>query len=240
MKKPQLTNALKIDPSSYKHQAFGTLRLSVVSGGNPTLFGSDIKHAERVSVTISTASLKRDGGQDRISSGDEFLKFEMSHAQLASFILSSGRHEGTPITFTRMPQSIDTVVRVPGINLPETKAELHQREVRESAARQVADLTEKIQEFGDKLSAGKLGIKEARDLQRALAIAVGNLPLNMAFTVNQAHEAIEHAKEAAKLEIDAYISNAATQLGMKSLEEVSLLVRDKIEHVQQLANEQRT
>ena len=62
----------------------------------------------------------------------------------------------------------------------------------------------------------------------------------MAFTVNQAHEAIEHAKEAAKLEIDAYISNAATQLGMKSLEEVSLLVRDKIEHVQQLANEQRT
>lgn len=71
------------------------------------------------------------------------LKFEMSHAQLASFILSSGRHEGTPITFTRMPQSIDTVVRVPGINLPETKAELHQREVRESAARQVADLTRK-------------------------------------------------------------------------------------------------
>ena len=63
----------------------------------------------------------------------------------------------------------------------------------------------------------------------------------MAFTVSQAHEAIEHAKEAAKLEIDAYISNAAaTQLGMKSLGDVSLLVRERSERVQQITNEQHT
>ena len=67
----------------FKHPAYGTITMTTCTGGDRTLFGSDLGHNQRISIKIDTAVLHRDLYRDWIHSDKHLIEFEMSHAQFA-------------------------------------------------------------------------------------------------------------------------------------------------------------
>lgn len=207
----------------FTHEAYGLITMTTPTGGNDTLFGSDIKHNQRISISISRAKLDRRNSRDWIhqDGGLPMVEFEMSHAQFAQFITSNGNGNGTPITLRYAPAPGTASACMAGIANIETKAETLRREIRDSAKSQIENIAEMVNSFGALLEAGKIGIKEARAIHRNMSIALENLPRNLEFTVEQGERAIANAQSAALIEVEAFTSMKLNQLGLKSIEEFS-------------------
>jgi hypothetical protein len=78
----------------------GASRVSHSAGGS-ALFDSDIRHQHTVTVSISTASRRRDLNRDWLHAEREFVEVEMSEAQWASFVSSMNAGSGVPCTIRR-------------------------------------------------------------------------------------------------------------------------------------------
>ncbi len=202
----------------YKHPAYGTVSLGVITGGDTTLFGSDIRHHQRIRISVQRAKLNRNLSNDWVH-GDTspLVEFEMSHAQFAEFITSVGRGGGTPCTLIYAPSSKESVERMPGIENIESKHELFRREIKESAQRQTESINDAIKKLGDLIDSGKVGKKELAGIHRQIAASVTNLPSNMAFVVAQAEEALEAATTHSKIEVETYIRYAVQRAGLDAL-----------------------
>lgn len=216
---------------TYKHDAFGTISMTVVQSGGDghAMFGSDLRHTQAIRITVQRAQLVRNLSYDRIDGkgsrgANSLVTFEMSHAQFAQFITGGSMGAQTPVTLCYAPAPGTPVIQMPGIKNIETKAEVFQREVKDSAKKQLAEIKAEIDRLGAMLASGKVGVKEAREIHRQLEISVSNLPGNMAFVVSQAEEALEKGQMAAKLEIEAYVKTHAHRLGMNDIQANGLLL----------------
>lgn len=215
---------------TYSHDAFGTVNLSVITGGNDALFGSDLKHGQRVRISVQRATLDRSLSNDWIhGSGrttSHLVTFEMSHTQFAQFITSNGNGGGTPVTLRYAPAPGTPTQEMPGIKAIETKADMFRREIQDSASKQLQFLQNEVTRLGAMLEGGKMSVKDARDMHRNMTILMGNMPGNMAFVVNQAEKALETAQMAAKIEIEAYIDHAARRIGLDNIGQLGLMVEN--------------
>lgn len=198
----------------YEHDAFGVIVMSNPSGGDNKLFGSDVRHDHRVCIKIQRATLERSLSNDWIHGRNILLELEMSHAQFAQFITSSGNGSGTPVTLRYAQHaSVTRIEEMPAIGELETKAETFRREIRSSANRQVGHIQAEIDKLGAMLETGKVSIKEARAIHHSLKCRAENLPSNMEFVVEQAEEALEKAQAAAKIQIESFIDHTARKTG---------------------------
>jgi hypothetical protein len=218
---------------TYKHDAYATIVMTVVSGGDVSMFGSDLKHSQRIRISVQRATLDRKHSNDWIHGGisdrSHLLTFEMSHSQFAQFITSNGNGNGTPVTLRYAPPPGTPAMEMPGIKNIETKAEIQRREIRDCAAKQLGELRAEVARLGAMLETGKIGLKEAREIHRSMSIQIGNLPANMEFVVEQGEEALEKAQMAAKIEIEAYIDHAARRMGLDNLAQLGKAVDRQLE-----------
>jgi len=53
----------------HTHPAYGNITMSVVSGGDKTLFGSDLGHGQTIRICVNEASLRRDLHMDWVFGG---------------------------------------------------------------------------------------------------------------------------------------------------------------------------
>lgn len=203
----------------YEHPAFGTVTMSVVSGGDSTLFGSDLGHSQRVCIRVNGAELQRDLHRDWIHGKSQFIEFEMSHAQFAQFITSNGNGSGTPCTL----KWVRGVGDLPSIKSLESKHELTRREIHAQAEKGMDHLREHVKKLGELIDSGAGGKKAMRELHRSMQSAAGNLPGNLAFAVESAEEALEKATSDAKIEVEAYITTTAQRLGLQSISQLAQL-----------------
>lgn len=211
----------------YEHDAFGTIALSIQTGGHDALFGSDINHNQRVSIRISRANLTRSLSRDWIHSTNvPIVEINMSHSQFAEFITSQGRGEGTPCTLSYAPARGTKTEMMPGIEKIETKAETFRKEIRESAKKQMEKISESIEELGKMLESGNLSKKALKELQHNMKCVAENTPSNMAFVVSQAEEALEKAVTNAKIEVEAMIEHNVNRLGLEAAKQLGLVQTD--------------
>lgn len=219
---PTVTEARRgqCDPHEvYQHPAFGTITLSMPTGGDRTLFGSDIGHNQRVCIRICGAELKRDLNHDWIHSKGQLIEIEMSHAQFAQFITSQGKGDGTPCTL----RWIKGEGVIPGIAKIESKHETFRREISQAARQRLEHIEKEIAKLGEMIESGKLPKKELRELHANLRRQADYLPGTMEFVVKSAEEALEKATSDAKVEVESYIAMTAQRLGLKSIEELAKL-----------------
>lgn len=203
----------------YDHPAYGTVTLSTVSGADKTLFGSDLKHGQRICIRVNRASLVRDLSHDWIHGRDQLVEFEMSHSQFAQFITSNGNGSGTPVTLTWVSGTGDA----PMIKNIETKHETFRREIHTSAKSSVDGMATVARRLTEVAKLGKVGAKELRDIALNLERAVANLPSNMEFVVKSAEEALEKAAADAKIEVESYVAMTAQRIGLERISDLGLI-----------------
>lgn len=198
----------------YSHPAFGVISLTTTVGGSPTLFGSDIGHNQRVTIRVNKATLDRNGSRDFIHGHQQLLELELSHAQFARFIMSSGQGDGVPCTLTWTAQDGS----LPAIKKVETAYASAQRDIESTASAGLSKMATEVERLGALIESGKLGKKELRDVHRHLSIWLENLPKDMAYSVSRAQCALERATADAKIEVETYISMSAQRLGLNNLD----------------------
>lgn len=204
-----------------QHPAFGMISVSrPSSGGKGTeLFGSALNHNNYVSIKIETAELHRDLNRDWVSPRKIVTEFEMSHAQWAQFVASSGMGQGTPVTLRYRPEDNAKLVCVPGIESNEKLKQTFEREIKEQCARYIADAKTLTKKLADLIESGKTGKTQLKELHHEMSTFSGNFAANMAYVQNSFAEAMENSVEAGKSDIEAFVSNLAQSTGLAFLKQ---------------------
>jgi hypothetical protein len=212
------------------HPAFGMITLTTTSGGDGRLFGSDLKHPQKLLIQVHRAHQLRHLSRDWNHSDELLVELEMSQAQFTEFITSRGS-SGTPVTLRIAPTKNSPLERVAPIDAPPSKLNLHKSEVREETVTAIKDIKEAVEKLGQLIETGKLGKKDLSEIHRNLNIQLGNLPSNLAYAVESAQTAMHQAAESAKMDVESYITHLAIQLGMKQLQKIDApsLIEDEDE-----------
>lgn len=226
-KKPEVRKDAygKCDPHEvYSHPAYGTVTMSVIHGGNRTLFGSDLGHSDRICIRVNTAELKRDLNHDWIHSRNQLIEFEMSHAQFAQFITSQGNGNGTPVTLRWIQGQGD----IPAIENIESKHETFRREIREAASERLQHIKQSLDSLRILLEGGgSVSKKELREIYANLSRHAAQLPSTMEFVVKSGEEALEKATSDAKIEVESYIQMAASRIGLGHISDLAKIEQKK-------------
>lgn len=181
------------------HPAFGMIRASRVTGGNKSLFDSDIQHNHYVILEISTASRKRDLNTDWIHPGRHVIEVAMSEAQWASFV-SSMNTSGVPCTLEFIAGDGD----LPGLPF-DSRLQLSHDETRAAAQRAFEHIKEAFAAVEEKPTKANI---------RSLRSAIENAPANVEFAAKSLTEHAENVVQKARADIEAMVTQKAAQIGL--------------------------
>lgn len=198
--KPGITGDTEVEET---HPAFGMIGVSRSQIGptGSSLFDSDLHHHHTIRVTIRTASRRRDLNRDWIHGEKEFVEIEMSEAQWAAFVSSSGQGDGVPCTIRRREDE----VFVPGMPL-EPRLQESITEVRGAAEKAFAKVQKAFDAYAEKKNAANL-----KTLKYAIANAAGGIE----FAGNSLTKHAENVVQKAKFDIEAAVLSQAKALGLE-------------------------
>lgn len=221
-------NPMGDDTYHVEHPAYGMITLTHPQGGNVEMFGSDITHNSRMSITIYQGHEDRHLSNTWYRQNKILCEFEMTHAQWASFICSQGMGTGTPVTLRYHADPSHGLVRVPGIEGQLDTVEKHRKELRKSIDSKVekgAAVVDKIRQF---ISEGKRPTKkEMEALVSELERSLGRFASDAVFSLECLEEEMENLVVDAKSEIEAQILQTIQRVGLENLPQVSNLLVNK-------------
>ena len=204
-----------------RHPAFGAMKVVRWTSSKPErLAGSELGHRSGITVTVSTAFIKRRHGMDISCSDQDVVEFSMSESQWARFVASVGQGEGVPVTL-RMRQD-GPARELPPIAAPQaTPRERHGLDLKEGLDEAVDGLRDRIRQLGEMIEGGRIGKKELRELQHDMAVIAGNLPDNAKYAMDCFVKSSERVVDEIKTEVDAYVDGVARHIGMERLREMA-------------------
>lgn len=197
------TGGLKIE-----HPAFAQIAASRVSG-RASLYGSDFNHHHYITITIAPSTLHRDLSRDWAhASLDAYIEVSLSEAQWASFVSSMNCGSGTQCTLTRHQGRM-----IPRLPDPISRKEQFKHEAKEAASEALAAIKELREAINDTSLSKKAKDELTRKANSVEARLTGSLP----FVLSQFGEHMEQTVEKAKVEINAYATNAVIRAGINAL-----------------------
>jgi hypothetical protein len=205
------------DDVKTKHESFGVVQLSRVSG-NHTLFGSSVDHHAFITLTICEAEHVRSSlHYDRITAGKELIQIAMSQVQLSEMLFNMNCGEGTPCTLQRVV--VDGEYKSMEPPPPMTKQSAYQEEF----AKKLKDLAGSMREVvaaAKALEAKATASKgERHELSHKAEMALQEFECNLPFIGKMFDEKVEKVVTEAKGEIEAYAGHVVQQTGLKALTE---------------------
>lgn len=208
--------------TEFRHPAFGQVTVHHWnSSHHHRMYGSDLGHSSGLTITVTGSTLYRGLSNDRHHSQDILLEFDLTEAQWARFVASTGNGNGVPVTLRHARRG--PLEDIPRIAAPEaSKREVHGKEMA-SALKKTLERAQRISnEIGTMLaSPGSISKTRLKELHHDLDLAVSHLPGTTQFIYDQFAEATEKTAEDAKLEIEAHVNSLATQLGFEHLRNVA-------------------
>lgn len=201
----------------FTHPAFGMISHSRVSGGNQTLAGSDLRHNHTMVLRVHSATMNRSFHSEKFYQDDILLEVAMSESQWATF-LSSGNTLGVPCTINTRAEEAAPLIRVPTIE-PESAHEKTVNELEDYAKDIVADMRRELAELEDLVNAkGSVSKTALRAKIKSLSHATMETASNIPFVVTCHKEVLEENVQAAKLEVEGYVTQKIYDLGLTELE----------------------
>jgi hypothetical protein len=222
---PRDTQAPTVDADGHEsHPAFGKVVLSRVHASpGASLFDSEIRHPEYVTVKVVRAERERDLNRDWIFGRQTVVEFAVSTAQWADLVSSFSNGDGVPCTL----QYTETDGVLPAIPF-EPRLALSQAETRGAADRAFAKIREAFEVVDAKPTKANL---------RSLRAAIENAPSNVEFAARSLTEHTEKVVTKARADIEAMLETAARSRGLAPAETPTLAeltaseTREVVDHV---------
>jgi len=201
-----------------KHESYGMVGLSrVTCRPSVNLFGSSIKHGNTIRLRIKTGVVARDLNRDWYRGQKGLIEIELSPTQYAEMITSLNIGDGVPCTIRYIGnKSID--------NPPETK----QRQMFEEEFRKdVHKIKEKCQKDVTEISKvllkkGGITVYERKKINDMIVMLMQDVNSNLPFVQRSFNKSIDKTVLEAKGEVEAFVMNKVTSLGIKGLEKEML------------------
>jgi hypothetical protein len=191
----------------YEHPAFGQISASRING-REVLYGSDFVHHACVRVRIATSVLRRDLSHDWPYSDRPFIEVDLSEAQWATFVSSMNVGGGVQCTI----RSRD------GLMVPEMPDPIsHHEQFKGESSKRMTDAVTTLDELITQIQNSGLSKVKQAELLRNAQYARANISGNQEFVAKSFGEHMERTKEAAKVEVNAYLIGAVTRAGLQAL-----------------------
>lgn len=216
-----------MERETFKHPAFGMIGFSRVSGGENTLFGSSIKHNDRIILKIKHGEQNRHLHEDWYCGHGLITEVEMSYSQFAECITAMNVGDGVPCTIRYTEKDGN----IPAIAKNESKREQFRQEFSDTILKAMEKVQDQINEIQKSLDDKKnLGVKDRKEMISKLQQVKYNIGSNLDFCVNQFDEQMEKTTMEAKGEIEAFCQNKINSIAQAALVEN----RDKIVELENL------
>jgi hypothetical protein len=184
-----------------EHPAYGVIgasRVSATPGAH--LYGSDFRHRHYVVVRIAHSSLSHGLSSDHANSGDPIVEVALSEAQWATFVSAMNMGNGTACTIQRLG-----FTEVPDVEPLEDRRSRYSAEV-DDALNEALDALAELQTAAP--------TKKLRD---QVQLAIKKLTDSLPFIAQRYAEHAEATTEKAKIEVNAYITQAIQRAGMAAI-----------------------
>ena len=202
-----------------KHPAFGVISASRISGAK-NLFGSNVGHSGFIRITIRRAEMHNYEDVHQSVMGNEYIaEVDLSEAQWVALISRMNHGEGTPctITMTETNRQVPQIKHVP-------KAEEVLRKQAEDLAARVGERADAGAERLRKLIAERVPKKDQTAALRDLETIVSDSSRTGDFYKKLLTEHAEKLTTEARIEIDAMLNGAITNLGLESAQQLGAIL----------------
>lgn len=190
------------------HESFGMVSITTPSGGCPNLFGSSIKHSNKIALEIHEAEKRRDLHREWYYPVKPIIRVEMSKVQFAELITSVGT-QGVPVTITRREYTLIE-------DCPEQSTRtLYEQEFKEDLNEVMDDMSEDFKLLKDMLNSGNMKMGERKAAAGMLTRIEQALRSNLPFIQSSFNEAVDKTVVAAKGEVEAFFEGKIRQLGLE-------------------------
>lgn len=209
-------NEKGISEETLTHPAFGTISFSRVTGGDATLFGSSIKHNDRIALRIHHAKQDRGLSQNWHMPTEKIVEVEMSYSQFTECISSMNQASGVPCTiqYTEKDGTIPAIEENVSVRNQFLK-EFHDH--LETAMKTVQDQIDEIQSALDNKK--NLGVNDKKDLISSLNSVKMNIGCNLDYVAAQFNEQMDKTVTEAKGEVEAFCQNKIMAVAQNALVE---------------------
>lgn len=204
------------DDVYFEHPSFGMIGFSRVSGGDGTLFGSSIKHNDKIMMQIKHAKQHRTLHHDYYHGKGTIIEIEMSYSQFAECITSLNTGSGVPCTLRFTEQAGN----IPMIANPEMKRDQIVKEFQDTIAKAMEQTQAQIKAIQDTLDTGKtFGVKTRKEIIKNLEMVQNNIGTNLDFCMKQFNEQMDKTIVEAKGEIETFCQNKLNAIAQATLVE---------------------
>lgn len=196
------------------HPSFGMVGLSRRSGSVSPLFGSNIQHSQTITLTIKRAEHDRHLNNDWYHAKEQLIEVELSGSQYAELISSFNIGDGVPCTIRQLGRH----------SYPdppyESPVDIFKREFAvkmENLGKECASLVEdSIKMLKEKPTLNKADREFLLNSIRGLVQEVNS---NTPFVNQQFNESMEKTISQAKNEIETFVTNRITALGIDAVKD---------------------
>lgn len=196
-----------------EHPAYGLASFRKISSSGARMFCSEFEHQNYVCLKISRAKRYRNLHQFWNSSREELIEVRMSEAQFVELISRPNMGVGTAVTIEHVMGE-----RMPDIPVVKTDRQRHEEEFTAACATLARKLYKGIHALRNAVSPG--GAFTKKNVSEALGeieSAEQDIRANLPFTEQSFAESMENTVTAAKIEIEAHITNAIVHAGLEAL-----------------------
>jgi histone H3/H4 len=190
-----------------RHPAYAQIGVSRVQG-QTALYGSDFDHQHSMTISIRASELYRSLSRDWPFAREEYIQVHLSEAQWATFVSSPNQGGGVQCTLTRRNGEM-----IP----PIARAARRHDQFGDEASAVLNEAREGVAELVRQIDALKISEKAKKELRDTVNQINNNLGSNVKFVAKQFVEHMERVTEHAKVEVNAYLTNAVQRAGLDVL-----------------------
>lgn len=191
------------------HPSYAMAAFIRSSGGHHVLFGSSIKHTEKIKLEIYRAERQRNLSEDWYHSREKLIEVEMSPSQFADLITIHNT-SGHPVTLSYFN----------GEEIPDCPFNDTRREIEEEFEQKCRGIAKDAGELVAKIKSiigGPIKVADRKEITKALDMLMQEINSNLPFMQEQFNRAIDKTTSAAKQEVEAFFTTKLQSLGLLHL-----------------------
>jgi len=196
------------------HESYGLIRFNRVTGSPKTLFGTHLKPQHFIEMTVLKGERINKDGYEHYYGNEQLIRVWMSATQFAECITSMNMGMGVPCTIRSLHKEKD--FDFPPEQIIETeKIQTYFRKRMKDFGSTIREKLKSVRTILDK--SGSITKGDRNFISNSLSETLQEIELNIPFFLEEYEEASQKIVTQAKTEFDAFVTHAATRIGLDEI-----------------------